>query len=172
MQRREKLAALLTKLIDETYNESLRLEAARLAVQIALQEGDPTAADITDSLVAGSPSGTHANTLGDLRHIAATARAARRAIAMTAPLSATSPREQILSGTDGPEQVRREVQARILGGQLQLACSIVRIGLTRHPDDQGLHEIAAELDKRLAESKLPAPIYLVLDSPDRPTGTP
>jgi len=169
MQRREKLAALLTDLIDDTYNEALRLEAAKLAVQIAVRDGDPTATDITESVVAGSPHSTSPYSMRQLRHVAATARGARQAIALTAPLTTDSPRSQILATTVSPEQVHEEVQARIMQGQIQLACSIVCIGLTRHPENPALREIATVFDSLLAAPKPPAPIPLVLARAERPS---
>jgi hypothetical protein len=157
-QRREELATLLTDLIDDTHNEALRLQAATLGLEIALQEGDPTAADITDSLVAGTPNCTSPRALGTLRHLAATAKAARRAIAFTAPLSAASPRAQIEQAIGDPEAVLKEIKDRIVMGQLQLAQSIVQVGLSRHPGNQALYEIRSELTSLVEQRKLSAPI--------------
>ena len=161
---RTQLAHLLTQLIDDTHNAEKRTQAARLALRISMHEGDTTASDLMESLVNNRPGAPPSTTDQERLYLRATARAARRAIATAKKQKNTTPGLLFKEELTDPESIYTLIQERIAIGQLQVAQCIVKVGLSRHPQAQPLREIEEEIDCRLEESALPAPIQF----PKRP----
>jgi len=155
---REQLAALLTDLIHDSHNEALRLKAAQLGLEIAMKDSDTSSSVLSQSLTDTLPEPTTPHMALQLRHLNATAKATRKAIALSAGRSTSFCRKTLQKGLANPDSVLKEIEARIQTGHFHLAKSIVQVGLTRHPRHTGLHAIREELDNRMQNEALPAPI--------------
>lgn len=164
LARREKLAAMLTELIHEPHNESLRIRAAKLGLKIAMEEGDASSSLLSESLTADFPKETGPGTIASLGYLSATAKATRKAIKMASRSSVPFNRRHVNQNLTNPNSVLQEIQDRIQMGHLHLAQSIVQVGLTRHPQHPGLHAAQSDLgtlmEQRTHAKTLPIPVGL------------
>ena len=78
---RELLADLLIQLQDDPSLDDARLNAADLAIEIALSDNDPFTADVVESLLSDLPVNSAPQVIESLRTKSALAQSARRAIA-------------------------------------------------------------------------------------------
>jgi hypothetical protein len=164
LARREDLAAMLTELIHDTHNESLRIKAAKLGLKIAMEEGDASSSLLSESLTADFPKETGPRAIASLGHLSATAKATRKAIELASNSAAPFNRSQVNHNLRNPNTVLQEIQDRIQTGHLHLARSIVHVGLSRHPQHPGLHAARSDLgtliEQRGHVKTLPIPIRL------------
>ena len=80
-QVREQLASLLVQLEENPALDTVRLQAADLALDIAVRDSDPFTADVVEALLADLPSRTPQSVVDALQSKATDARSTRRAIA-------------------------------------------------------------------------------------------
>ena len=155
---RIELSDLLSQLVKAPQDGTKRTHAVRLALRIALQEGDQSASRLMESLALdASPNGSKPNDLQAL-HTRATARAARRAIAAANAQLKMSPKLLAERTVADPESLCALIRMRLEVGQLQVASCIAKVGISRHPENLTLREIQEEIGCRLEEKMLPAPI--------------
>jgi hypothetical protein len=157
---REQFAALLTDLVHDGHNQALRLKAAQLGLEIAIEDADPSSTVLSQTLTESLPATPNLHLARPLRHLNANAKATRKAIKVCAGTTTPSPRQALEQGLANTNCVLQQIQERIQSGQLYLAQSIVQVGLTRHPLHAGLQAIRAELDGRMQNQGLPTPIPL------------
>jgi hypothetical protein len=142
--QRHQLATLLARLQSPDAGTPVRLEAATLAARLALHSGDPSLADVAESL-AVPPEGQDAATETDAR-IRCIARATRRAIALARRNGAPSPGVLARSLSDDADRVAASAQTELGDGRADLARQLARIGLSRHPGHTRLTRVLAEID--------------------------
>ena len=157
-KQREEFASLLTNLIHDPHNPGLQIRAANLGIRIALQEGDSKAADLVDSIMGHTKRSPQGPIGLEERHIMATMRATRKAIALSKSRNATPPIPKLSGETANAKELRKLIEARIRTGELQVAKSMALVGLSRHPTDENLHEMHATIRQHIDSRRLPAPI--------------
>ncbi len=144
MITRAELARQLQLLESQPARAELRVQAAELAVRVALTLGDPSTVDVAQALLADLPEPTPRELAQRLEHLAATARATRRAIVMARAAGAT-PQDLAESTSAEPRTLERQVRERLDSGDSHLAGALLEVAISRHPDDPGLRALAAGL---------------------------
>ena len=156
---RAQLSHLLTRLVEDPEDNDLRYRAAKLALRVSLDENDLSASDLLDNLLSRPPSSTGLPIPQQDLYLRATARAVRRAIVSAKRRGhQTSPRHTLNQTCSDPMALEELIRSRIEVGQLQVAQSISRVGILRHPDESRFEEIQEEISHRLQATLLPAPI--------------
>jgi hypothetical protein len=144
-EARMALAGLLDQLQTESADRTLRLEAATMANRLALFHGDPSLADVAESLAIDIPEPCPDAVDEAIRTEAAVAKATRRAIALANAQRLTAPRDLVWSLVEQPAALAGEIRRRLESDDKLLARAILEVALTRHPDSDELRGLEAEL---------------------------
>ena len=134
-----------------------RLAAAELAVTLALRLGDARTADVAEALLVDAPLDGPEHLLRHLRHLAATARAARRAIALARRTELDSPADLAALTVATPERLAKEI-LRTSAKNPHLATALLAVAKARHPGASAL--LSGEMD-RIAENASLARVVFV-----------
>jgi hypothetical protein len=136
---RPQLATLLARLQSPGASARDRLAAAQAAAHLALETGDPSLADVAESLAVEDGSDD-----AERAHLRGLARAARRAIALSRRSGAPSPQALARALADDAAGVASAARGALGAGRPDLARQIAALGLARHPGDASLHAILAD----------------------------
>jgi hypothetical protein len=140
---RARLAKLLRSVTESPKNFSARVQAADLAVTLALRLGDCVTADVAEALAADLPKETPPHQRVQLTHIGATARAARRAISLARNHKAETPSNLAGILLENPEGLARDVQATQHENP-RLADAILELATARHPENLVLQRLRVQ----------------------------
>ena len=110
---------------------------------VALNEGDPSTADVAEALVADLPSPSNPATEQRLEHIAATARGTRRAIVLARRGRLGSPRALARAAASEADKLADEVERSLKTGDQGLANALIEVAITQHPDSPRLWALHA-----------------------------
>jgi hypothetical protein len=144
-EARTALAGLLDQIDKDASDGGLRLEAATMANRLALFHGDPSLADVAESLAVDIPAPTPGIVVRAIENEAAVAKATRRAIALANAQKLTAPRDLAISLVESPDVLLQEVRRRIDDDEIGVARAILEVALTRHPTSADLRALHVEV---------------------------
>ena len=150
---RSELSQLLQTLEDAPEDVATRVAAAELAVRLALLTGEARTADIAESLLVDLPEDAGTDARSKLEHIAATARATRRAIVLARGLDLSSPAVLADTALQEAGQLAREIEA-LAGDKPPLAQAMLDLALARHPGSAELTELSRTLSGSVEQKNL------------------
>ncbi len=142
---RETLSQLLNQLEARPRDHQARLTAAGQALALCVGLGDPLLADVAESLVADAPRRLPGKVRRELSHLAARARASRRAVAMAHRTARQAPDALARSLAADPELLAAQIRRRLDQGETALARAVLEVALARFATHKGLIELRESL---------------------------
>ncbi len=125
----------------------VRIETADLAVTLALRSGDARTADIAEALLADLPADTPQDQVHVLKHISATARAARRAIILARRSAHGTPAELLFDALSRPDRLARDIRTHLSRNE-PLGLAMLDVAFARHPDSPDLCALLSQVSGR------------------------
>jgi len=155
----EDARTLLSRLLQEVNgphaDPTTLIEAATLANRLALFHGDPSLADVAESLAVSITDEMSESQAQSLQAERAVARAARRAIALAHRHQLHSPRDLALSLVADPDTLIQEIQTLLTEGNQSLARAALEVAVSRHPQNSTLNRLHHDLSSMGGSQPIP-----------------